>query len=69
MRDEIATRVMALTFRELFDYKFMQTDPNPSNYSYNIHTDKLNLIDYGAARSYDDAFLDYYWQVIKGAVR
>jgi aarF domain-containing kinase len=46
----------------------MQTDPNPSNFSYNIHTDQLNLLDFGAARSYKDSFIDYYWQVIKGSV-
>lgn len=68
IKDEIATRIMSLTFKELFHYKFMQTDPNPSNFSYNIHKDQLNLIDFGAARSYDDNFIDYYWQVIKGSV-
>lgn len=46
----------------------MQTDPNPSNFFYDVDTDKLNLIDFGAARSYDQDFIDYYWQVIKGSV-
>ena len=46
----------------------MQTDPNPSNFFYDIDKDKLNLIDFGAARSYDKNFIDYYWQVIKGSV-
>ena len=46
----------------------MQTDPNPSNFFYDIVQDKLNLIDFGAARSYDEDFIDYYWQVIRGAV-
>lgn len=59
---------MSLTFYELFIYNFMQTDPNPSNFFYDVDKDRLNLIDFGAARSYDKNFIDYYWQVIKGAV-
>ena len=69
VRDEIGYRIMSLTLHELFIYNFMQTDPNPSNFYYDIDADRLNLIDFGAARAYDQNFLDFYWQVIKGAVQ
>ena len=30
----------------------MQSDPNPSNYTYNHVTDELNLYDFGATHIY-----------------
>jgi aarF domain-containing kinase len=55
---------MQLTMKELFEFKYMQTDPNPANFFYNSENKQLNLIDFGAARSFSDKFIDNYIQVI-----
>lgn len=47
-RNEIGKRMMELTLRELFEWRFMQTDPNPSNYAFRRETNQLVLMDFGA---------------------
>lgn len=42
--------MIELCFRELFEWKCMQTDPNPANYMYDTKKKVLNLIDFGAGR-------------------
>lgn len=51
VRDGVATRLVALALRELFDFRLMQTDPNFANYRYDPQTDTLILLDFGATRS------------------
>lgn len=67
-RNSIGERIMLLTLEELFKYKFMQTDPNPANFFYDIGTDLLYLLDFGAARSYPDHFINNYIKIVYGAV-
>ena len=43
---------MLITFKELFEMGIMQSDPNPSNFTYNPHKDQLNLFDFGATHMY-----------------
>ncbi len=66
-RNEIGKRVMSLTLEELFKFNYMQTDPNPANYFYDIEKDKLFLLDFGATRAFPDEFLDNYIEIIKAA--
>lgn len=49
--------MIEICFRELFEWGLMQTDPNPANYLYDTETGVLNLIDFGAGRTYDKDFL------------
>lgn len=49
-RDRIATLLLALLLRELFEFRLMQTDPNFANYRYDIGTRRLVLLDFGASR-------------------
>lgn len=46
----MGTRLLRLTLRELFGWRFMQTDPNWGNFLYDPATGVVNLIDFGAAR-------------------
>lgn len=48
VRDEIGERMMELTLKELFKWRFMQTDPNPSNFAFKRDTNQLILMDLGA---------------------
>lgn len=59
--------MLRLCFKELFEWKIMQTDPNPANFLYDTNKQRLNLIDFGSGRQFDDRFLDGYMNVIHGA--
>ncbi len=48
---------MKLTFSEIFELGVMQSDPNPSNFTFNIKDSRLNLFDFGATHIYDSTFL------------
>ncbi|KAG5464304.1 hypothetical protein LSCM1_00485 [Leishmania martiniquensis] len=67
LRDYIAERFMELTLKELFVWRFMQTDPNFSNFLYNAKEEKVHLLDFGASREYSRAFLDDYLDVVTAA--
>ena len=59
--------MLRLCFKELFEWRIMQTDPNPANFLYDTKKQRLNLIDFGAGRNFDHKFLDGYMRVIHGA--
>jgi aarF domain-containing kinase len=67
VRNSIARRILELTIHELFDWRFMQTDPNWSNFMYNASTDTIGLVDFGAAREYPKAFVDDYFNIVWAA--
>ena len=55
-RDSIGFRMMFLVMKELFEWRYIQTDPNWSNFIYDPKTNRLNLLDYGACRGYSSEF-------------
>lgn len=59
--------MIKLCFTELFQFKMMQTDPNPANYLYDQESDILNLLDLGAGRDFEETFLDNYMQIVWGS--
>lgn len=69
VRDRIGSLLISLCFKELFEFKMMQTDPNPANYLYDKKKDIMNLLDLGAGRGFEDGFLDSYMQIIYGAYK
>ncbi|KAI9010667.1 ABC1 family-domain-containing protein [Hyaloraphidium curvatum] len=68
-RDWIATRMLDLCLRELFVFKFMQTDPNWTNFFYDGASRKIVLLDFGSARGFEDSFLDDYMEVLHAAAQ
>ncbi|XP_020500056.1 atypical kinase COQ8B, mitochondrial [Labrus bergylta] len=66
-RNQICFSILQLCLRELFEFRFMQTDPNWSNFFYNSDTNKVILLDFGACRSYPESFTDDYIQVVHAA--
>ena len=66
-RNSVARRVLRLVLRELFEFGRMQTDPSFANFLYDQDTDRIVLLDFGAARTYDDAFLDEYLNLVWAA--
>jgi predicted unusual protein kinase regulating ubiquinone biosynthesis (AarF/ABC1/UbiB family) len=51
VRDTVVTTLITLVLRELFEFGFMQTDPNFANYRYQPESGRLVLLDFGAARA------------------
>ncbi|XP_004578904.1 atypical kinase COQ8A, mitochondrial [Ochotona princeps] len=67
IRNEICYNILVLCLRELFEFHFMQTDPNWSNFFYDPQQHKVALLDFGATREYDRSFTDVYIQIIRAA--
>lgn len=66
-KEHICRLIMNLCLKELFEFRYMQTDPNWSNFFYNSKTKQLILLDFGACRSYSKKFMDDYIEIINGA--
>lgn len=50
VRDQVMTALLQLVLREIFDFQYMQTDPNFGNFRWQEDTGKIVLLDFGAAR-------------------
>jgi predicted unusual protein kinase regulating ubiquinone biosynthesis (AarF/ABC1/UbiB family) len=59
-RDAAAEALQRLMFRELFEFRFVQTDPNFANYLVEEGTGRVLLLDFGATREYTLAFTAHY---------
>lgn len=51
VRDRVATDLIDLMLRELFEFGLMQTDPNFANYRYRRDAGQIVLLDFGATRA------------------
>jgi hypothetical protein len=67
-RDRIARLLFNLLFRELFEFRLVQTDPNFANYRYDTTSRRLILLDFGATRVYPVAMVDAYRRLMAGAI-
>ncbi|XP_071393024.1 atypical kinase COQ8B, mitochondrial [Centroberyx affinis] len=66
-RNQICFSILQLCLREVFEFRFMQTDPNWANFFYNADTNKVILLDFGACRDYPESFIDDYIKVVHAA--
>lgn len=67
-RDRLAADLIDLTLKELFVFGAMQTDPNFANYLYNDESDRIVLLDFGAARQIDPVLIDQYRRLLPAGV-
>ncbi|XP_038654819.1 atypical kinase COQ8A, mitochondrial-like [Scyliorhinus canicula] len=67
IRNHISENILRLCLQELFEFRFMQTDPNWSNFFYNPQTGKVALLDFGATRGFDEDFTDTYIEIVRSA--
>ncbi|CEF68671.1 UbiB domain and Protein kinase-like domain-containing protein [Strongyloides ratti] len=71
VRDYIAEKFIEICLKEIFVWRFMQTDPNWSNFYLGKHPvtgqPRMVLLDFGASRSYSKKFTDLYMRIIKAA--
>ncbi|EFE38170.1 hypothetical protein TRV_07175 [Trichophyton verrucosum HKI 0517] len=68
-RDWIGSQIMRLCLREIGEFRYMQTDPNWTNFLYNSATNRLELLDFGASRAYPAAFISLYVRLLAAASR
>ncbi|XP_040179101.1 atypical kinase COQ8B, mitochondrial [Rana temporaria] len=66
-RNKISYNILRLCLQELFQFHFMQTDPNWSNFLYDADINKVMLLDFGASREFGEKFTDEYIEVVKAA--
>jgi predicted unusual protein kinase regulating ubiquinone biosynthesis (AarF/ABC1/UbiB family) len=67
-RDRAGTRLLGLVLRELFEFRFMQTDPNFANYLFDPQQERIALLDFGAARRFTRRFTEAYRRLLVAAV-
>ena len=54
VRNEVAANLVQLALAELLDWGLVQTDPNFANYLFDADTRRVQLLDFGATRHYND---------------
>ncbi|MGX9521645.1 ABC1 kinase family protein [Vibrio mediterranei] len=59
-RDRAMRLLLQLLFKEIFEFKLVQTDPNFANFLFNSEQQKIVLLDFGATRSYSDNISNGY---------
>ncbi|WP_318491111.1 ABC1 kinase family protein [Photobacterium leiognathi] len=68
VRDEVMSLAFTLLFKEVFEFRLVQTDPNFANYRYNPETKQFILLDFGATRAYPEHVAEGYRQLMSGAI-
>ncbi|EHB18333.1 hypothetical protein GW7_03562 [Heterocephalus glaber] len=66
-RNQICFQLLRLCLRELFEFRFMQTDPNWANFLYDASSHQVTLLDFGASQEFGTEFTDHYIEVVKAA--
>lgn len=69
VKNKISAEIMRLTLMEIYKFKFMQTDPNWANFLYNEKTGRVELLDFGACRDFDESFTKPYSNCLRAAVK
>lgn len=68
MRERSVRQLFRLLFRELFEFRLVQTDPNFANYRVQEATGRIVLLDFGATRAYAKRTVAGYRRFFRGAV-
>ncbi|KIM42007.1 hypothetical protein M413DRAFT_142904 [Hebeloma cylindrosporum] len=66
-RNDISARIIELCLKELFEFRTMQTDPNWTNFLWNPRTRQVELVDFGATRTYSKEFMDGWFSLLRAA--
>ncbi len=67
-RDEIGAVLERLVFRELFEFRAMQTDPNFANYLWDRAAGRIVLLDFGATREFSRAFVERFRAISRAVI-
>ncbi len=64
-RDRIGTLLEHLLFRELFEFRVMQTDPNFGNYLVDAYGEHVVLLDFGSTMTLEPGFTSHYARICR----
>ena len=67
-RDAVGALLFRLLLRELFEFRFVQTDPNLANYLWLPHEGRVGLVDLGAARDISERLSGLYVELSRAAM-
>jgi predicted unusual protein kinase regulating ubiquinone biosynthesis (AarF/ABC1/UbiB family) len=67
-RDKLALALEHLMFRELFEFRVMQTDPNFANYLFQPDTEQLVLLDFGATMLLSAALVEKFRRITRAVI-
>ncbi len=68
IRDGAMTALLGLVLRELFEFGYMQTDPNFANFRWQADSGKIVLLDFGAARAIPAHTVDAYRRLMQAGL-
>ena len=68
LKDSVGSLLEHLMFRELFEFRTMQTDPNFGNYLYQPETDRIVLLDFGSTVTFEEEFTHRYAQIARAMI-
>ena len=68
LRDAAGSLLEQLMFRELFEFRTMQSDPNFANYLYRPEDGKIALLDFGSTVTFSKPFTTRYAQISKALI-
>lgn len=67
IRNAIGRAVLISTIKELFEWRFVQSDPNFANFLYDHPSRTIHCIDFGASREYSQEFVSQYLDLVWAA--
>jgi predicted unusual protein kinase regulating ubiquinone biosynthesis (AarF/ABC1/UbiB family) len=67
-RDRVGELLESLLFRELFEFRTMQTDPNFANYFYQADTGRIVLLDFGSTKTFEADFVENYRDISRALI-
>jgi len=67
-RDRVGALLEKLLFRELFEFRVMQTDPNFANYLYQPESGCIALLDFGATKTFSSGFVAHYRRITRAVI-
>jgi len=68
LKDSVGALLQHLMFRELLEFRTMQSDPNFANYLYQPETDRVVLLDFGSTVSFEEQFTHRYAQIARAMI-
>ena len=68
LKDGVGALLQHLMFRELLEFRTMQSDPNFANYLYQPETDRVVLLDFGSTVSFEEKFTQRYARIARAMI-
>jgi predicted unusual protein kinase regulating ubiquinone biosynthesis (AarF/ABC1/UbiB family) len=68
-RNRAMSLLLELLFKEIFEFRLVQTDPNFANYLYDESLGNIVLLDFGATRSYSKRISEGYRQAFRAVLK